>query len=178
MRRISLRYGPIGRFGRLLAKIGLAASEAQPILKSSITLAAVANVGAGEDDLITTSIPAAALSEAGKGVRITAWGTTANNANAKTLKVYFGTQVVLTNSLTASIAGVWKSETLVFSTGTDTQDWVSRLATLGAAGVALNDVEVGTATQDDGAAITIKATGEAVDNNDIVQEGLLVEFFN
>jgi hypothetical protein len=73
---------------------------------------------------------------------------------------------------------VWRVTANVFSTGTDTQDWSSQLVTTGAAGVALNDVENGTATQDDGAAITIKCTGEATSNNDIVQEGQLVEYFN
>lgn len=139
---------------------------------------AVGNVGAGEDDLITYVMPASTLTAAKKGVRVTAWGTTANNANAKTIKAYFGSQVVLTNALTVSIAGVWRMESEVYSTGTEAQDWVSQLVTTGTAGVALNDIELGTATQDDGATITIKLTGTAVDNNDIVQEGMMVEFLN
>ena len=135
---------------------------------------AVGNVGAGTDDLITYVLPANSLPAYGTGVHITAWGTTANNANAKTLTLNFGSATILTNSLTVSIAGVWRIEADVISTGVDAQDYVSQLVTTGTAGVALNDIEVGVATQDDGAAITIKCTGAATSDNDIVQEGLIV----
>lgn len=130
------------------------------------------NVGTGEDNLLTYVIPAGRLCARGTGARITAWGTTANNANAKTLKVYFGSQVILTTALTISIAGVWRVQAEVISTGVDTQDYIAQLVQ---GGTTLNDVESGTATQDDGAAITVKCTGEATADNDIVQEGLIVE---
>jgi hypothetical protein len=145
------------------------------VRKATVVTTAVGNITTGEDNLQTASLSAGSLWKAGRGVRITAWGTTANNANAKTLKLYFGTAVILTNSLTVSIAGTWYVEALVFSTGTDAQDYIAKLVTTGTAGVALNDVELGTATQDDAAAITIKCTGDATATNDIVQEGLLVE---
>lgn len=135
---------------------------------------AVGNVTTGEDNLITYALAANALPAWGAGVHIIAWGTTANNANAKTLKLYFGTAVILTNALTVSIAGVWRIEADVISTGVDAQDYVSQLVTTGTAGVALNDIEVGTATQDDGATITIKCTGEATATDDIIQEGMII----
>ena len=135
---------------------------------------AVGNITTGEDNLITYVLPANAIPAYGAGVHITAWGTTANNANAKTLKLYFGTAVILTNALTVSIAGVWRIEADVISTGVDAQDYVAQLVTTGTAGVALNDIEVGTATQDDGATITIKCTGEATATNDIIQEGMVI----
>jgi hypothetical protein len=146
--------------------------------RANINTTAVGNVGAGEDNLITYDLPANALSGDGKGVEIIAWGTTANNAAAKTLKIYFGSQIILTNSLTVNLAGAWRAHCLVFRTAVDAQDYSSQLITTGAAGVALNDVEGGTATEDVGAAITIKCTGEATSNNDIVQEGLLIKFLN
>lgn len=151
------------------------AGHMNTIVKNSVGTTAVGNVGTGEDNLITATLPATTLYKAGKGVRITAYGTTANNANAKTLKCYFGSQLIFTNALTASIAGVWSYDGMVWATGTDTQDWYSRLITTGAAGVAANDIESGTATQDDGADVTIKCTGEATSNNDIVMEMLSVE---
>ena len=138
---------------------------------------AVGNIDTLEDNLITYSLPSDSLSATSKGVRITAWGTFANNANAKTLKLYFGA-VILTNALVASVGANWYIEAFVFRTGLDTQDYVAKLATIGAAGVSVTDIELGSLTQDDGAAITIKCTGEAVTTNDIVQEGLVVEFFN
>ncbi len=144
------------------------------VARCAVRSTAVGNVTTGEDNLITYALPASAMPTRDTGVHVTAWGTTANNANAKTIKLYFGSQVILTNALTVSIAGLWRIEADVVSTGTDTQDYVSQLVTTGTAGVALNDIEIGTATQDDGAAITIKCTGEATATNDIVQEGMIV----
>lgn len=164
--------------GRAFLTDAVSTLQASIIGKATVNTTAVGNVGAGEDDLMTYSLPASALKAAGVGVHITVWGTTASNANAKTLKLYFGTAVILTNALTISIAGVWRVEADVFSTGIDTQDYVSQLVTTGTAGVALNDIEVGSLTQDDGAAITIKCTGEATSNNDIIQEGMLVTFLS
>lgn len=143
----------------------------------SVNTTPVGNVGAGEDDLMSYVLPADSLNVAKRGVRITAWGTTANNASAKTLKLYFGSAVILTNSLTISIAGVWRLVAEVISTGTDAQEAVAQLVTTGTAGAAVNDVENSQPTQDDGANITIKCTGDATSNNDVVQRGLLVETF-
>jgi hypothetical protein len=133
----------------------------------------VGNITTGEDDLITFSLPAHALSAAKKGVTITAWGTTANNANTKTLKLYFGA-VMLTTVLTANQASVWRIRAEVISTGTDAQRYVSQLLQGGATSVI--DVEQGTLTQDDGATITIKCTGEATSTDDVKQEGLIVSY--
>ena len=158
-------------------QMGTSTGRAPIVGTANVNNTAVGNAGSGEDDLITYSLPANSLSGNGKGVHITAWGTTANNANAKTLKLYFGA-VMLTNSLTVNLAGVWRIEADVFRTGSNAQDYVSQLVTTGAAGVALNDIEVGSLTQTDSGAITIKCTGEATSDNDIVMEGLFVKFIN
>ena len=156
-----------------IGKLPVGNSLATFVGKATVNNTAVGNVTTGEDNLITYSLPINALYEAGRGVRITAWGTGANNANAKTLKLYFGTAVILTNSLTTSQANTWRMVAEVFSTGTDTQDYIAQFLQAGT--VAQTDIELGTATQDDGAVITIKCTGDATATNDIVQEGLIVE---
>lgn len=143
---------------------------------ATINTTAVGNVGAGTDDLMTYSLPANALSANGKGIRITAWGTTANNANAKTVTLEWGdAATVLTTALTASIVGQWRITATVIRTGASTQD-VSAMLVQGA--TVIVDQEQTAATQTDTAAIQIAVTGTATANNDIVQEGLLVEFFN
>jgi hypothetical protein len=141
-------------------------------LIATVNTTAVGNVGSGEDDLMTYSLPANALSANAKGVRIKAWGTTANNANAKTVKLYFGA-VMLTNSLTTGSANRWTVEGLVFRTGSNAQDSFGELRETGTGN---SDIEVGTLTQSDSGTITIKCTGEATSDNDVVQEGFLVEF--
>ncbi|MBP3958344.1 hypothetical protein J8F10_24105 [Gemmata sp. G18] len=141
------------------------------VLVPSVNTAAVGNVGTGEDNLRTYLLLAGRFNTAGKGIRITAWGTGANNA--KTLKLYFGSTVILTASLTTSQANRWRVVAEVYSTGTDAQDYVAQFIQGGT--VSQADVNVGSSTEDDGATITIKCTGEATTTNDIVQEGLLIE---
>jgi hypothetical protein len=145
----------------------------------TVTNTAVGNVGTGEDDLISRSLNANTLDVNTRGVRITAWGTTANNSNTKEVKLYFGSVAILTTALTVSQAGKWFIEALVFRVAPSTQDYVAKLNEFGA--TAQTDMENGTTTETDTAAITIKCTGTVTDggggvnNNDIVNEGLLVE---
>jgi len=135
----------------------------------TILSTAVGNVGSGEDTLITYELDANTL-EAGQAVRITAWGKTANNGDTKTLKLYFGS-LIFTNALPTSVAGQWKVEAIVSPTTKNAQDYMSSLVTL-----STQDIESGSLTETDSSAITIKCTGEATTTNDIVQEGLLVEY--
>lgn len=142
---------------------------------------AVGNVGAGEDDLISVTTFAAAIGiglgdaySVPRGIRIHAWGTYANNANAKAVKLYFGGTAILTFDLTISQSGNWDISAEVSSVANNSQKYASRLLQSGTAtGM---DVEVGTLAITDSAAITIKCTGTATSNDDIVQEGLTVSF--
>lgn len=134
---------------------------------------AVGNVGGGTDDLITYALPASSLTTTGRGVRITAWGTGANNANAKTLTLNFGSQVIMTQALTTAQADTWRIQALVLRTGTDTQDVFAELLQTGTTSITKQTLTAGTQTES--GAITIKCTGAATADNDIVQEGLLVE---
>ncbi len=153
-----------------------AAAALYPVAKTlNVNVAAVGNVGAGTDDLITFAVPANILSANGKTIRIKAWGSTANNAAAKTLTFVVGSQTVVSTLLTASIAGMWEIEVLIVRTGSNTQDIVARClqgATL------IFDQELTAGTQTDSAQITVKCTGNATSNNDIVQEGMVTEVIN
>ena len=140
-----------------------------------VNVTAVGNVGSGTDNLITYAIPANTFSANGKTVRVKAWGTTANNGNAKTLTFVVGSQTVVSTALTTSIVGQWEIECLIVRTGASTQD--IRARTLQGA-TAIIDAELTAGTQTDTAAITIKCTGTATDNDDIVQEGMITELLN
>jgi len=158
-------------------QMGVAAAVAEGIGKAVLITTPVGNVGAGEDDLQTYSLPAKSLYKTGSAVRIRAWGTTANNVNAKTVKLYFGSTAILTYSLTISQAGKWKIEALVAKTGSNAQKYESELLEMWGSTEA-HDMEFGTATETDTSAIIIKCTGEGTNDNDIVQEGMLVEVMN
>jgi hypothetical protein len=140
-----------------------------------VNVAAVGNVGTGTDDLITYTIPANVLSRNGKWIRISASGTTANNANAKTLTFVVGSQTVLSQALTTSIAGQWEIQVDIVRTGSNTQDIRARVLQ----GATLIFTQTFTAgTQTDTATITVKCTGNATSNNDIVQEMMQTELKN
>lgn len=139
----------------------------------NLTSTGVGNVGAGTDDLITYSLPANALTASGRGLRIRAWGITANNGNAKTVTLDFGSQVVMTQALTTSIAGTWRIDAIIARTGASTQDVFAELLQLA---TIVHKQTITAGTQTETGAITIKCTGTATSNNDIVNEGLLVEF--
>lgn len=147
-----------------------------PSMVVNINTTAVGNVGVGEDDLMTYSLPADSCNSNGRTIRVTAWGTTANNVNAKTVKLHFGATVILTTALTVSQVGVWKITAEIVRTGASAQEAVASLLQGGA--TTLVDVEQSAPSEAHASAITIKATGTATANNDVVQEGMIVEFLN
>ncbi len=162
--------------GNIYFKAGTSTGYSTPVGAINVTTTGVGNVDAGEDVLMTYSLPINALSANAKGIRVTVYGTIANNANAKTVKVYFGTTAIYTDSMTINQAYNWTAQYTSIRTGTDTQDvfgtgFVENTAMTVAPYYA-------TDTQDDGAAIVIKCTGEGVASNDIVQQGMLVEYIN
>jgi hypothetical protein len=136
----------------------------------------VANVGAGEDDLMTYALAANSLSTDGKVVRVVGWGTIANTAATKTIKGYFGaTAVVATPAGFSNEALNWRAVLDIVRTGAATQVASGQiLIDDGAHGA---EVQVGAATPAEtlSGAVTIKFTGEATNNNDITQSGMIVE---
>lgn len=66
-------------------------------------------------------VPASALSATGQGVRFRFAGTTANNANAKSIRLQWGSQTIVTKALTASVAGTWVIEGQCYKSGSNTQ---------------------------------------------------------
>ncbi len=162
--------------GSTFFKAGTSTGYSTPVGAINVNTTAVGNTDGGEDVLMTYSLPLNALSANAKGLRVTVYGTIANNANAKTVKVYFGTTAVYTDSMTVNQAYNWTGQYTAIRTGTDTQDvfgtgFVENIAMTVAPYYA-------TDTQDDGAAIVIKCTGEGVASNDIIQQGMLVEYIN
>jgi hypothetical protein len=164
--------------GALQAELGTSGSYASTINNADVDTTAVGNSGTGEDDLITYVLPANSFSANAKGVRITAWGRLAATAGGPTrsVRVYFGTQTVATYTTVADTALVWEAKAMVFKTGSSTQDYYSNMAVSAAAAT----ISTGTATQTDTNTITIKCTGQttAAINDQVVQDGMFVEFIN
>jgi hypothetical protein len=132
------------------------------------------NVGAGEDDLITYSVPAGTLATDGDYIEFTMTFTFAANANSKQIKVYFGSTAIYTSGARLQNDGTLTVTGRVIRTGAATQDAAIEVSTNT---VNFDDVAFySTAAETLSGAITLKATGEGVSNNDIVQKILTVKY--
>lgn len=91
----------VGVTGATSTKCGVPAMQ----LYSNTT--AVGNVGGGEDNLMTYTIPAGFMGVVGRTLEIEAQGDTAANANNKTVTCYYGSVTVESNGPTAANAQDW-----------------------------------------------------------------------
>lgn len=159
-----------------VSQAGLGAGTFNPSGILSVNTTSTGNgADTTEDTLLTFSLPAKTLSANKKGVRIKAWGNTATNADNKTMKLYFGSEVITTPTAATSNKG-WELELEVYRTGASTQ------VVFGKGVVDTTNVTplITTGAETDTAAIVIKITGQAgtANANDIVAKGLIVEMLN
>jgi parallel beta-helix repeat protein len=144
------------------------------VLRGTQNSTAVSNSGSAETDLMTYVLPASCMTLANDSLRITAFGICANNANAKTLKVYFGATVLQTVSLTISQAGAWRIQAEMIATGSAAQRCFSQLVQGGT--TTFVAAAYTSAAEASSAAITVKVTGTGFASSDITQDGMLVQF--
>lgn len=144
------------------------------VLRGTQNATAVSNSGAAETDLMTYVLPASSMTLANDSLRVTAFGICANNANAKTLKVYFGTTLLQTVSLTISQAGAWRIQAEMIATSSSAQRCFSQLVQGGTTSFVA--AAYTSAAETSSSAITVKVTGTGVANSDITQDGMLVQF--
>lgn len=142
------------------------------LIGSSVQAGSVGNgADTSEDTLFTFSLPALALAVAPNGLTVRAFGTLANNADSKIVRLYFGSQFYSLGSVTTANVG-WKIDMTVFKTGANTQTILCQ-GMIGATPIALTVI---TGTQTDTSPIVIKVTGQAgtANANDIVGNLLAV----
>ena len=146
-----------------------------------VNTTSAATTGTTEQILATCTLPANALSANGKGVRITAAGATAANANTKTFRIRFGgiAGTVVATSAVATASHIFNYTAEVFRTGASTQKFISRGGDGAAGAVGRAIFNNGTAAQTDTAAIDIVVTGTTpTAAGDLQFDFLLVEFMN
>ena len=133
----------------------------------------VANIGLTETNLMTETFPASGLAATGDTVEILMFGTTAANANSKTVAAYFGgTKVVQSAAFTTS-AAAWRITGTITRTGAATQVACVTCSVDGATTVTTYTAPTETLS----GTITIKATGTApTANSDITQVFQRTEF--
>lgn len=134
----------------------------------------VGNVGTGEDDLISYALAAGIMSANGDTVRFSAAGTFAANANNKTLKVYLGSTALFSTGATGFNGTDWSIEGQIIRTGASAQKAIVRfISSDSALAVSCDYTEP---TEDTTGALTLKLTGEATSDDDIVCEFLQTTF--
>jgi len=158
-------------------KAGTSSSTVKPMGLIDIDTTAVGTgADTNETDLITFSLPADSLSADGKVVRITAWGNTAANGNTKTIRLKFGAEEIRAIGPSAINGLDWRIDGLVIRTGATTQDAMATESLDAAA----QDTTITTPAETLSGAVVIKITGEngSAAANDIVCEGMMIEFLN
>lgn len=143
-------------------------------LVTSVNTTTVGNVGIGEDDLRTYSLPASFLSTDGDSCYFEAAGTIASSANAKRIRVKFGATTIFDTGaagIPVSTAIDWRIMGRVVRTGAATQKCMVHMNTNSATLASYTDYT--TAAETLSGAVTLKLTAEAVADNDIVQEIML-----
>ena len=135
----------------------------------------VGNVGSGADNLITFSIEKNTLQNVGDMLEIIAYGTQAANANNKTIKLVFGSTELFTTGAVASNDKDWELRCQITRTAAATQKIITTL--IGDTVLVTQTASYVSGTEDFTTALTIKCTGEATSNDDIIQQGLIIRFF-
>lgn len=144
-------------------------------LLASVDTAQRANGTTIETTLSSFSLTASTLGSNPKGIKVSAGGTYAANANTKTLKFYFGaTSVTLYTG--AQNGGSWNFYAYVIRTGAATQKIVGLYSGVAAAGTVVNTTVSTTAAETLSGAITVKTTGQSgTAGSDVLQEVFIPE---
>lgn len=133
---------------------------------------ATGNVGGGEDNLFSYTLPANTLTTSLRGIKITGAGTT-SGANPVIVRLKFGATTIVSHTLD-NVAGGWEVEAKVFRTALNTQVTWSFARQGGASADPIN-VQYTAAAITETATIVLQFTGEGTANNDIVQNVMMVE---
>jgi hypothetical protein len=126
------------------------------------------------EDLMTYTIPANTF-QPGQKVRLTAWGTTAANANTKTIRLWLGANSIADHNGTWN-AIPWRMTADIFITGASAQEYSSVVF----ASANSPTIRQGTLTVTDTATIVVKATGQngTASAADITCQGFTVEILD
>lgn len=156
------------------AGTGSATPSVGGVLTSSVT--AFTTTSGAEETAVTYPVPANTLVTTARGLRITAFGSAANNANAKTIRLYLGSVAQFSPSVTTGSARVWTLDVKILRTGANAQLIPGLLFDTpagGGAGVVVNTI--GTGVETEANALTLSLTLDGVAAGDLSFRGWIVE---
>ncbi len=135
----------------------------------------VANVGAGEDNLISKTIDGKTMATNGDHVTFEAWGTFAANGNTKRIKAYFGATMIFDSGAIAQNGGSWAVSGRIVRTGATTQ--IASVTAQSSDTVWTVRAYSSSPAETLSSNSTLKLTGEATSDNDIVQTAMMVYYY-
>lgn len=157
-----------------LAGASVAGAVPRGLIAQSIS--PVPTVGTGEDTLITFTIPANVLSENGARLVGEFSGTSAANADNRTVKLHFGATAFFTSGVyNLNALQAWKVIFTVMRLTATTQRCTAAFWTAGG-GLSAYFTANTTAAETLSGAVVLKCTGEAVSNGDIVNTDAYVDW--
>ncbi len=109
-------------------------------------------------------------------MRVFGWGTSANNANAKTVRLKIGATVILTVTLQASVADVWFIDARMFRTAATTADAIGQGDTNGTSANSVAFTAVSGLSDWTTTGNTVQFDCTQTSAGDVIQEGFLVEW--
>lgn len=167
--------GSTSTFTKSQVKAGTSSSNVKVggVLSASTT--AVGNVGTGEDDLITYSVPANTLATNLDYIEFDMFFTFAANANTKRVKIKYGATTLFDTTALVLNAVDGRAQGIIIRTGATTQKAICTFTTSTTLLTQLTDYTTPGETLS--GAVTLKATGEATSNNDVSQEVLIVKSY-
>lgn len=172
---------PANNSAALTADLRANLSALDAAIRGSAVTATVGNVGIGEDQLASITVPAGTLLNTGDWIKGIFWGKSANNANVKTVRVRViegvNNTVLLAATLTVSQAGHWLLGFAILRTGATTFRAAAQLVAGPTNDTTTRSVQnvTSSSTATWANAVEIRLTAEATADNDITIEGGMLQ---
>lgn len=145
------------------------------VYQLSASTAQAGSVGTAETTLSSYVMQPNVLAKDGYNLDIKAWGTFAANGDAKEIKLYFGNTVIYDTGSHAANAGTWSFNATVVRTDMAAEQAITSFASSNA--TTPSSTSFVTATESLASTVTIMVTGKGTSNNDVVENGLLINVF-
>lgn len=140
-------------------------SGTHALLRGSNTVTTVNNSTTVETTLVTITLPANTFADSNDTMKMSAIGSSLNNANVKTIRVKVGGVTVLTATLTASQISPWRLEMEMFRGGVNLQRCFTQLVQGGT--VSKLSADIANPNVSDTAAIVITITAQGTASSDV-----------
>lgn len=138
------------------------------------------NSGSSETDLMSYLIDAGLFKNDGDYLEFLAMGQFASNANNKTLKVIFGSQVILQTDANAANGGTWQIKGVIARKSSTSQSTVCEILSNNTTlqNDSIYPVFNVDGTQDFGQNLILRITGLANSSADITQKMFIIKFYS